>query len=401
MEPSAWLASPGVYPNWVQTVALRVCQVRHAGSATLHACCVRKATTRPNLEPVIAKAATLCSLVLPAVAAQAAPRSASAPKALFLRPDVGCLNCPDGLVCPSGNDQPLQQAGFWALTIDSTQRIYSVIACRNIYECPEGAVGSCAEGREGPACDNCKLAYYTADLGTCKPCKNEDALLFVFTVVIVILMCGALALIVNVDVAKQRLSFVTVVITFGHLASTVQALGVFQRLAINWIEPIKSALAIVGLLTFDFDVIKITCIFQQDSPVMQFAFRLLVYPCFVVVLVLTMGLRQCCGRRLEFDALFNLNGLVLLVAYIPLTMSVLLPFQCVPNPNGTSSTGDNPGVICWSSTEHRWLACLGGIGILCYPVAILAHAVSITLRYPSFDYFRAWLAAREEISFFV
>ena len=282
----------------------------------------------------------------------------------FLRPGVGCINCLEGLLCPGGNDQPLQQAGYWVAVTYVENRYYSVTRCRNNDECPEGIAGTCAEGRRGTACNNCQTLLYTASKGQCNKCDDLDFLPFVVTAVIALLLCLGLGCIVNVDAAKQRLSLLTVFLTALHLATTVQALGVFQRLQINWIEPVKSILSITALLAFDFDVVNMSCFVHTDDPVMKFTMRLLVYPCFVVALVLTAAAYRLCGRRIEFDALVNSSGLILLIAYIPLTLSVCLPFQCAGNPDGTSSTGTNPGVACWDSEQHRWLASVGAIGIV-------------------------------------
>jgi len=63
---------------------------------------------------------------------------------------------------------------------------------------------------------------------------------------------------------------------------------------------------------------------------------------------------------------------------------VCIPFQCVPNPNGTKSIASNPSLICWSTDEHIIMILLGSIGLLVYPVAVLAMVSYITWSYPSY-----------------
>ena len=62
---------------------------------------------------------------------------------------------------------------------------------------------------------------------------------------------------------------------------------------------------------------------------------------------------------------------------------MLGPFQCLANPDGSSSMAANPGVICFQSGEHTGLVLLSVVGIICYPVTILSWATYTTVKYPS------------------
>ena len=73
----------------------------------------------------------------------------------------------------------------------------------------------------------------------------------------------------------------------------------------------------------------------------------------------------------------------MLIAYISLVLSAVLPLQCVPNPNGTSSMASNPGVVCWESDLHTTLAAFSIIGILMYPGTMLSLVIYITVRQPA------------------
>ena len=89
------------------------------------------------------------------------------------------------------------------------------------------------------------------------------------------------------------------------------------------------------------------------------------------------------NQDIDNDRILNSQGMVVLVVYISLALSVALPFQCVPNPNGTDSLATNPAVVCWDSEVHGALAGLGAVGLLCYPVAILTMVIYITIRQPA------------------
>jgi len=68
--------------------------------------------------------------------------------------------------------------------------------------------------------------------------------------------------------------------------------------------------------------------------------------------------------------------------FITFTLTVWLPFQCAPNPNGTMSMAVNPGITCWDTSEHWVLVVMGVVGTLGYPVSIIAWATWTVLQYP-------------------
>ena len=112
--------------------------------------------------------------------------------------------------------------------------------------------------------------------------------------------------------------------------------------------------------------------------------RLLLYPFFALVLLLALLLLRTLGHAIDRDRILNSQGLIILIVYISLALSVALPFQCVPNPNGTDSLATNPAVVCWDSEEvHSALVGLGVVGLLCFPVAILTMIIYITIRQPA------------------
>ena len=134
------------------------------------------------------------------------------------------------------------------------------------------------------------------------------------------------------------------------------------------------------LFRSDIKVIRVECVLETDNPVNNYVMRLAVYPFFALILLFFLLLLQIGGYPIDKDRILNSQGLIVLIAYISLVLSAVLPLQCVPNPNGTSSMASNPGVVCWESDLHVKLASLSIIGILMYPGAVLSHVIYITVR---------------------
>ena len=101
-----------------------------------------------------------------------------------------CLPCPEGLYCPRGLGLPQQQGGFWTRPASLNQCDFSVLRCRNEYQCPPGALGTCAAGREGQACNNCRMRHFPTRDGACQACTNADILPAVCVLTLVLgLLC--------------------------------------------------------------------------------------------------------------------------------------------------------------------------------------------------------------------
>ena len=162
---------------------------------------------------------------------------------------------------------------------------------------------------------------------------------------------------------------------------TVQTLGVFSKLEANWAEPTPSILKMVSLSTFDLEAIRIQCAFKKDDPVLNFIASLMVFPCFVAAVGIMILLAKTVGKNMQFffDPFLNVVGLLCLVFYISVAISVLRPLHCVTNPDGTSSLASNSCVVCCYSPTHIFLVSLASIGVLVYLVAILAVIAHITL----------------------
>lgn len=298
-----------------------------------------------------------------------------------------CISCQEGFVCNGGNDSPLQDQRFQAVlvsgsTTDGTAQ-YSVYRCRNSQECPAGELGSCAPGRTGIGCGNCLENHYTSSNGRCKECEGVDFYPIIVTSICLLACLFPIYLYARTDVSRQNLFTASAFLTLGQLVCTVQVLSVFNELDIDWPDPVNGLLDFVSLFALDLDVIKVQCLFGKDDPVVNFASMLMLLPGFMVVFAIMVGVLRLLGKQeLDADHYFNAVGLVALSVFIAIAVTVLRPFHCIKSPNATSSMASNPAVVCWDSSQHRWLVALGIIGLIGYPVTMLAVVAQVTIRYP-------------------
>ncbi|CAE8581743.1 unnamed protein product [Polarella glacialis] len=301
----------------------------------------------------------------------------------FKRDGLGCVACGEGLKCPGGNDMPLQQAGFFGVVTDWSSREISVSRCRNALECLEAPLGTCAFGRHGMACNDCMDNHYQGE-GDCVQCSDADKLPFVFILLGLLFFGVLLTILMKVDLSKQRLTYLTVLMTGSQLITALQALGCIRQLRIDWQEPVKTVMNIMSLMTFDLDMFQTSCLLGRDTAVIKFIMQMLSYPFLLAVLAVGFFLSKLCSSKpVTMDSLYNLNGTILFVLFISLTLAMLMPLQCIDSPNGTSSVASNPGIVCWSSSEHAVLSALSILGMLIYPVNIICMAAWVTLKYPS------------------
>ena len=83
------------------------------------------------------------------------------------------------------------------------------------------------------------------------------------------------------------------------------------------------------------------------------------------------------------DQYLNAIGNVALIMLVTLTLAVLLPFHCLPNPTGTKAMASIPSLLCWQR-RHNIMAALGVAGIIFYPVGIFSVVVWIIWKFPAF-----------------
>ena len=170
-------------------------------------------------------------------------------------------------MCPGGNEAPTQRRGYWVdvANSDLDRREYSVIKCRNVLECPDGPLASCASGRQGIGCGNCQDQHHRGRDGRCDPCSSGEAVPVVLTVLLAAIGLALLYRYANMDPTKQQLTTATVALTLGQLAAAVQALGAFRQLQIEWVPPVKALLDLLSILAFDIQVVRAECIVGEET----------------------------------------------------------------------------------------------------------------------------------------
>ena len=295
--------------------------------------------------------------------------------------DGHCTPCTTGLLCRGGNGAPLQRAGFW---VDNTLGAFETFRCRDSWQCPEGPLGTCADGREGRACNNCKEWHRQGQRGRCKPCEGVDVLPVLLLMMATLLLGGLLLSFVHTNAARQRLGQVTVFLTAGQIILMLQLMAAMRNLDLQWTGPALHVIDFLEIFAFDVDFLNVGCVVSNDGAVLTFAMQLLAYPVFAGLLVLVWLCISRLGLEVTRNDVINMNGLALLTLYMTLTINSLLPLQCVANPNGTYSMQTQPGVTCFESDEHWALMFMCVLGILMYPVGILSVALRATIMYPSY-----------------
>ena len=68
---------------------------------------------------------------------------------------------------------------------------------------------------------------------------------------------------------------------------------------------------------------------------------------FALALAVAMLIMRKLGKRTTVDQYLNAIGNVALIMFVTLMLTVLLPFRCLPNPNGTKAMASIPNLLCW------------------------------------------------------
>ena len=87
--------------------------------------------------------------------------------------------------------------------------------------------------------------------------------------------------------------------------------------------------------------------FGTDNPVLYFVGRLITCPVACALLLCAWVLQKMLGRPKPFNTVLNQCGVMIFAFFLSITRATLIPFQCVQNPNGTSSMMLHPGIICY------------------------------------------------------
>eukprot|EP00435_Cladocopium_sp_Y103_P020538 s2211_g5.t1 len=163
------------------------------------------------------------------------------------------------------------------------------------------------------------------------------------------------------------------------LLVTVQMLSVMRRFDINWREPFASVLVFLEFLSFDLEMLSVSCV-TTVGPVALFFTRSLVIPVLMFAILVVHLCFLLCTRSKTFQGsnLWRTMGTTFLVFFIILFSMLLAPFQCYGHPNGTSTLKRYATVYCDGEGQHLEMFIIGGFACL-MPVLFLAICTWVVL----------------------
>ena len=198
--------------------------------------------------------------------------------------------------------------------------------------------------------------------GTCEECGGGDYAFFV--TVCLIIPTGVTCLYIGLRRETQGQSgssSLMMVCSLQLLLVTVQMLSVMRRFDINWREPFASVLVFLEFLSFDIEMLSVSCV-TSIGPVALFGLRSLVIPVLMFAILLVHVCFLLCTRSKTFQGshLWRTMGTTFLVFFIILFSMLLAPFQCHGHPNGTSTVKRYATIYCDGEGQHLEMFIIGG-----------------------------------------
>jgi hypothetical protein len=219
--------------------------------------------------------------------------------------------------------------------------------------------------------------------GSCEECGATSLVPILLVCCLTLLGFTAMAFYARVDVSRIKLNTLAVGICMGQTAVAVQALAVFKVLEVDWVEPIRSFLNVISVLSFDLDVLALSCMFPDSNVLGKYILKMFIFPTGVLILcAIFFVMNKVSKQKIGVDHIVNSIGLLFLVLFLTLAMLSLAPFHCVSSPNGTLSLASNPSVICFDNSDWTMLAAFGAVAVLCYVVLFISWVTYVTVRYP-------------------
>jgi len=259
--------------------------------------------------------------------------------------------------------------------------------CESARRCPGGPAGSCADHHDTTAvgCGACMPGAYS-DGDKCVPCDGTvDVLPFVFVVLLALFLFVVLVVAVSREAIKQTNAGLTCVLLMGVGVTTLQTLAIFSQLSFEWLEPIRSILRAVHVLSFNADTLKVACIMDVNV-VAQYASRQFTAPVSIPVVgtVLLLKRRFWDSEVQVVPQTVNAVGTVFNVFFISILMTCLCPFVCYRHPgNGGSSVVGQASILCWQEGEHSSMVAVGMVTFALVPLPFLVSAAYGIRKYPA------------------
>eukprot|EP00971_Amphidinium_carterae_P339991 6478110-Amphidinium_carterae.1 len=273
-------------------------------------------------------------------------------------PDALCIPCGSGasasVLCPGGltDEVVLLAAGYFSDTDLSIYRCYG-----DDRRCTGGEPGrTCAIGRRGIACADCREGLRPGEDGTCVECEGVDLL----NTFIIALGCLAALLCAYVAIDRQNRAaqshgFLLCAIAGGQFLTVTQTLSVVNMIAVTVEPPFRYILDGLGAITFNIGLLRMSCLGASDPVAMYTAKIAMIFMSLTAVVLLHcifVALFHRCAFRARMPTLIGTLGTIFMVFYISVTSTVLEPLQCLQHPNGKWTMLAHPGVLCWETDGH-------------------------------------------------
>ncbi len=201
-------------------------------------------------------------------------------------------------------------------------------------------------------------------------------------IVLFIVLCIIYYVIDNENHATQPQSMLLVGIMGSMMITTLQQMGVFSFLSIDWENPIKFILNLARLLQFDMDILRMGCVITL-SALGRFMAKLgaiLVALLTVLLIHFTWVIVRHKGA-FRLPSLIGVMGSIFMVFLISIVNTTILPLQCIEHPNGLKTVRSYPTIICWEEDEHA--AIVGaGIVFMLIPLGFVAGCCCAAYQFP-------------------
>ena len=189
-----------------------------------------------------------------------------------------CKLCPDGAECDAnGNFLPVNDPGYILLDNET----YTFIQCSPAESCP-GYDNQCATnlGYTGDFCGSCIANYYKSDV-YCKPCPNNDYLIYIYGAIGLILLTVLLIFLATKGKFVFKIS--GVVMTF------FQTIVEFSFIELEWTKKMKDIFQYFTIFNFDIDLLSVECqLDPNDTSAEKYRTKFLGFLFFPIIIALLL-----------------------------------------------------------------------------------------------------------------
>jgi len=293
-----------------------------------------------------------------------------------------CVSCSEGMLCRGMNDVSIEE-GYYADTSLSIFRCYG-----DSRRCSGGDPGdTCADGRRGIACGECEPEMTDGSGGQCEPCSGEDqAPFFVFVVVLILVTVVVYEVTYCTQAKSKSLSLIICTVAVGQLVTALQQFSVLGLLSVDWVDPFKWFMNIMGVLVFDINVLRLGCM-GNFGAVQRYLFKFTILPftflTIFFVFVADVYFRKGMQFRKHRWQLVAAISALLLAFYITMCSVALEPFHCKDHPNGRWTVWTMQAVVCWETWEHIIMIVSSGIAVIFVCGGYLAAICAVVIQFPA------------------